>query len=159
MFELSKCGFIMCLWRSPFGNTVNYRGRIWLFDYCFIYKFGNIDIIMCFWRFIFRNTVNYGGRVRVFDYSFVYKFANVDYTSVFEGRFSKTLCFFSQAPPKCRAEPSTSGRVFFHMEIRTLNARGMFREKYMEILETNPDHPCMLMKIHEIINMFSNLWN
>ena len=124
----SKCCFMVWFWRSMFGNTVNYKGRIWLFDYRLVYKFVNVDITMCFWRLMFRNTVNYRGRVRDFDYRFVYKFANVDSTCVFEGHFSKTLSFFSQAPPKCRAEPSTSGRVFFHMEIRTLNARGMFRE-------------------------------
>ena len=78
---------------------------------------------------MFRNTVNYKGSVRDFDYRFSYKFANVDYTCVFDGHLSKSMCFFSQAPPRCREEACVLERVFYHMEIRTLNARGMFREK------------------------------
>ena len=87
---------------------------------------------------MFRNTVNYEGRVRDFHYSFVYKFANVDYTCVVDAYFSKNICFFSQAPPRYREQACTLGRVFYHMEIRTLNARGMFREKYRKQLTYRP---------------------
>ena len=48
---------------------------------------------------------------------------------VFEGHFSKNICFFSQATPRYRMQARTPDRVLYHMEVRTLYARRMFREK------------------------------
>ena len=47
---------------------------------------------------------------------------------VFEGRFSKSMCFYGQATPYYRMQPHPPDRVLYHMEVRTLNARRMFRE-------------------------------
>ena len=48
---------------------------------------------------------------------------------VFDGHFSKSSSFFDGGTPRYRGEPQTPERVSYHIEVRTLNARRIFREK------------------------------
>ncbi len=41
---------------------------------------------------------------------------------VFEGHFSKSTCFYSQATPYYRTELHTQDRVLYHIEVRAIIA-------------------------------------
>ena len=49
---------------------------------------------------------------------------------VFEGRVTESTCFFSRGTPREPGEHRPRNRVLYHMEVRTLYARRMFREQY-----------------------------
>ncbi len=48
---------------------------------------------------------------------------------VFDSHFSETMCFIDRRTPRNRVEPCPHERVLFHIEVRTVYARRMFREK------------------------------
>ncbi len=49
---------------------------------------------------------------------------------VFEGRVTECSCFFSRGTPAEPVQDRPAERVLYHIEVRTLNARRMFRELF-----------------------------